>query len=207
MQKSNNQCILGEFDWPGEVRFTMDTYRRKELVQTEAILGRTSMLGRTGNWNSQLKRIIGSAWSVILPAYSIGDGQMRPVTKITVFGVRLGIAALAAYWLIIFIGTHLPGVSQIQPKVNDKLQHFSAFFLLGTLLCYVTTSERWLIRFATIGVVGMTYAALDEWTQSFIPGRYPDVRDFVADSLGLWSAITVYLLAKVVWQLYRSQSK
>ena len=125
---------------------------------------------------------------------------MRPVTKITVFGVRLGIAALAVYWTLIFVGTHLPGVSQIAPPVNDKIQHFGAFFLLGTLLCYVTTSQRWLVRFSMIGLVGMGYAALDEMTQQLIPGRYPDVRDFIADSIGLWSAIALYLAAKIVYE-------
>ena len=146
-----------------------------------------------------LRKIL-TAGSILLPAYSIGGGEMRPVTKITVFGVRLGILALAGYWMLIFVGTHLPGAAQFDPQVNDKIQHFGAFFLLGTLLCYVTTSSRWLVRFATIGLVGMTYAAVDEITQSWIPGRYPDVRDFVADSIGLWSAIACYIAAKLIWR-------
>ncbi|MCP4892166.1 MAG: VanZ family protein [Planctomycetaceae bacterium] len=123
---------------------------------------------------------------------------MRPVTKITIFGVRLGVVALAAYWLIIFTGTHLPGGSQLGPPGNDKTQHFTAYFLLGTMLCYVTTSPRYLPRFLIIGIAGMTYAAIDELTQSFIPGRYPDFSDFVADSIGLWSAIAIYASARLV---------
>ena len=31
----------------------------------------------------------------------------------------------------------------------------------------------------------MAYAAIDEITQNFIPGRYPDVLDFAADAAGL----------------------
>ncbi len=138
----------------------------------------------------------GNLRAMLLPAYSIGDVEMRPVTKITVFGVRLGIAALAAYWFLIFVGTHLPGVSHLQPPVSDKIQHFGAYFLLATLLCYVTTSKRGLIRFTTIGIVGMAYAAFDEWTQHLVPGRYPDVQDFVADSIGIWTAIACYVAAK-----------
>ena len=42
----------------------------------------------------------------------------------------------------------------------------------------------------------MVYAAIDEITQSFIPGRYPDVLDFAADAAGLWTAILVYVAAK-----------
>lgn len=162
------------------------------------------MLTRAENWlQVDLRRVLATLFSFLIPAYSIGGGEMRPVTKITVFGVRLGIAALAVYWLLLFVGTHLPGTTQLDPQVNDKVQHFSAFFLLGTLLCYVTTSERWLKRFITIGCVGMLYAGIDELTQRWIPGRYPDVLDFVADSLGLWSAIGCYIIAKLAWAAMR----
>ena len=123
---------------------------------------------------------------------------MRPVTKITLFGVRLGVVALAAYWLSIFTGTHLPGGTQLSTPGNDKIQHFTAYFLLGTMLCYVTTSPRYLPRFLIIGIAGMAYAAIDELTQSLIPDRHPDLNDFVADSIGLWSAIAIYATARLV---------
>lgn len=143
------------------------------------------------------------------PAYSMERADMRPVTKITIFGFRLAIVVLAAYWLCIFVGTHLPNMGEIVDlrfEVNDKVKHFSAFFLLGGLLCYVTNSPRWLKRFAIIGVVGMTYAAIDEITQNFIPGRYPDVFDFVADAAGLWTAIATYVAAKYVYLCFSKQS-
>ncbi|MEE2938212.1 MAG: VanZ family protein [Planctomycetota bacterium] len=123
---------------------------------------------------------------------------MRPVTKITIFGVRLGVVVLVAYWLMIFTGTHLPGGSQLGPPGNDKIQHFTAYFLLGAMLCYVTTSPRYLPRFLIIGISAMAYAAFDELTQTFIPGRYPDLSDFIADSTGLWAAIAIYATAKLV---------
>lgn len=132
--------------------------------------------------------------------------DMRPVTKITIFGFRLAIIVLAFYWICIFVGTHLPNIGEITDlrlNVNDKVKHFSAFFLLGGLLCYVTNSQRWLLRFSLIGLVGMVYAAIDEITQSFIPGRYPDVLDFAADSAGLWTAILVYVAAKGIHASFR----
>lgn len=122
---------------------------------------------------------------------------MRPVTKIKIFGFRMAVVVLAAYWLAIFVGTHLPAVLDISPSVNDKFKHFSAFFVLGGLLCYVTNSRQWIRRFLTIGLVGMAYAAIDELTQSLVPGRYSDPYDFLADSLGLWSAIGIYVTAKI----------
>ncbi len=73
---------------------------------------------------------------------------MRPVTKITIFGFRLAMVVLGLYWLAIFVGTHLPGALVVTPNVNDKVKHFSAFFVLGGLLCYVTNSPRWFRRFS-----------------------------------------------------------
>ena len=134
----------------------------------------------------------------LIPAYPIDASEMRPVTKISVFGVRLAIVVLAAYWLVIFIGTHLPATVEIAGHTNDKVKHFSAFFVLGGLLCYVTNSPHWFLRFTTIGLAGMAYAAIDEWTQNFVPGRVPDVMDFAADSAGLWCAIAIYLVGKCI---------
>jgi VanZ family protein len=127
---------------------------------------------------------------------------MQSVTKITVFGFRFGLVLLALYWLAIFVVTHLPGALALvsKPKVNDKFIHFAIFFILGTLMCYVTNSPRWVPRFVGIGLAGMAYAAVDEWTQQIVPGRVPDWADFIADSLGLWSAISIYVAAKWIYE-------
>ena len=137
-------------------------------------------------------------------AYTIGAPTMQPVTKISLLGVRLAVFVLAFYWLLMFTGTHLTATTlevadSIGPKLNDKVKHFGAFFLLGTLLCYVTNSKRWVKRFVSIGLVGTVYAGLDEYTQRFVAGRYPDVYDFLADSLGLWTAIASYVIAKMLF--------
>ena len=82
---------------------------------------------------------------------------------------------------------------------------FTAFFGLGLLLCYVTNSQRWALRFIAIGLAGMTYAGLDEFTQQFVPGRFADVNDFLADALGLWTAIALYVFAKWLYLLRTGQ--
>ncbi len=121
---------------------------------------------------------------------------MRPVTKISILGVRLAVLALIGYWILIFAGTHTPSFAQVSPDVNDKVKHFAAFFGLATLLCYVTTSDRYVRRFGGIAAVAMTYAAIDEWTQSFVPNRVADPSDFLADTAGIWSAILFYVSVK-----------
>lgn len=156
---------------------------------------------RTRSWQLPLDKL----FPILIPAYPIDSADMRPVTKISVFGVRLAFVVLALYWLAIFVGTHLPSSVNIGAHTNDKVKHFSAFFMLGGLLCYVTNSPNWFRRFAAIGVAGMAYAAIDEWTQRFIPNRVPDIADFAADSMGLWSAIAIYVLGKYIHQLWTTR--
>jgi VanZ family protein len=150
-----------------------------------------------------------AVFQLAVPAYPMERAEMRPVTRITIFGFRLAIVVLVAYWFCLFLGTHLPDMGQmvdLRLGVNDKVKHFSAFFLLGGLLCYVTNSPRWQKRFAIIGLVGMAYAAIDEITQNFIPGRYPDVLDFAADAAGLWTAIAIYVGAKYLYLIFSKGS-
>jgi VanZ family protein len=134
------------------------------------------------------------------PAYLNEKRTVRPVTKITIFGFRLGVVVLAAFWLAIFTGTHLPTAMDFSPQVNDKIKHFGAFFVLGTFLCYVTNSPHLLRRFGAIGLIGMAYAAIDEFTQGFVPGRYPDTMDFLADSAGIWTAVGIYVVGKICFE-------
>ncbi len=132
-----------------------------------------------------------------IPAYPIQSSAMRPVTKITIVGIRLGVVALAAYWIVIFFGTHIPASGHESPDlISDKVKHYGAFFGLGLMMCYVTTSTRLWRRFLAIAGAGMLYAAVDEVTQYFSPGRVPDFLDFLADSAGLLSAISIYLVAR-----------
>ncbi len=114
------------------------------------------------------------------------------------FGNRLVILFLAVYWPLVFVGTHLPvrGGGAGELPVNDKLIHAAIFFGLGFLLALAvgrgtavgSRSEAsagrkglfdggWVLLLA----IGVGYAAIDEWSQRFVVGRYPDVRDFVAD--------------------------
>ncbi|MFG0260869.1 MAG: VanZ family protein [Novipirellula sp. JB048] len=128
---------------------------------------------------------------------------MRPITKKTILGIRLAVLVLAGYWLLIFVLTHLPASSLRMPKVNDKLMHFLAYGGLGTLMCYVTTSDRVCKRFGSIAAIGLAYAAMDEYTQGFVAGRHADPWDFVADAAGLGSAILIYATVRGVYYRLR----
>lgn len=158
--------------------------------------GRSLGVDRWRRWNGSWIGSFSRSNSTTLSAYPSENAAVQPATKITIFGFRLAVVVLTAYWLALFLGTHLPAALDVSPHVNDKAKHFGAFFMLGSILCYVTNSPRWFRRFGTIGLVGMIYAAVDEATQHFVPGRYPDAWDFVADSIGLWTAIGIYVICK-----------
>lgn len=120
---------------------------------------------------------------------------MRSITKLTLLGFRLAVVLLAAYWVMIAVGTHLPVTLDYSPKWNDKWKHFLAYAGLTFLLCYVTNSRRLVRRFATIAAVVLVYAAIDELTQAFIPKRVPDRYDFLADACGMTTVLIPYALA------------
>ena len=77
----------------------------------------------------------------------------------------------------------------------DKLIHFSGFFVLGGL----SIISGWNISAPKIGFLLVSYAALTEILQHFIPGRTFSVLDWVADSVGVLVAVllSLYVLERI----------
>lgn len=65
----------------------------------------------------------------------------------------------------------------------DKVAHFGAYAVLGALLAHGALA--WGLRLGWPLVLGLAYAASDEFHQSFVPGRHSDVADWLADALGV----------------------
>ncbi len=104
------------------------------------------------------------------------------------------IAALALYWLVLFIGTHLPEqkVSGVAMS-HDKLVHTVAYAVLTTLLCIAwrrTGGRPGLWGRLGIAAVVLAYGAMDELTQPFF-GRSCDLYDWLADGVGVMLALVV----------------
>ncbi len=96
---------------------------------------------------------------------------MRPITKITIFGLRLATCVLAIYWIALFTGTHIPVLPKMARSMSDKLMHFSAFFGLAFLLCWVWPADKGVVRkFLLIALIVLSYAAFDEITQGSYAG-------------------------------------
>jgi len=108
---------------------------------------------------------------------------------------------LGLYWLLIFILTSIPGKSI--PKVLggvDKIKHFGAYFVLAFLLSFALKMQN---RYPIVSkysvlftfMITLFYGLIDEVHQIFIPGRYFDWMDLLADVIG--SLIGIFL-AKII---------
>jgi VanZ family protein len=100
--------------------------------------------------------------------------------------------ALAA---AIFVASSFESLPSTPGDLSDSTLHGIAFGTLGGLLLRALAGCRWagvtpVTALAAAGLA-MAYGALDEWHQSFVPGRTPEARDLVADSAGAWIAVVL----------------
>jgi len=103
---------------------------------------------------------------------------------------RLRVLLLILYVLLIFFLSSRPYLQAPGPDfaLKDKVAHAVEYIVLGVLLY---TGVGWLIKrprftlFWILFAIGATLAAVDEVWQSFIPGRFTDVHDWMADTVGV----------------------
>jgi VanZ family protein len=108
------------------------------------------------------------------------------------------LAGLLVYWLALFVGTHLPGNPNFRPTESlphiDKVVHAAAFAGLAVLV--LLGLSGWIRPSAALGLGVLValgiYAGLDEFTQGFVRFRQPDVRDWVADMIGVLVGMAVF---------------
>ncbi len=112
--------------------------------------------------------------------------------------VRIASLCLLMYWAVIFTATHLPSSSLPKLHWSDKAYHAIAYAGLAFLLSWaIPASKGKLLRHVVlVFAIGTIYAGLDELTQTLIPSRSCDFRDFLADAVGLAIGIAVYLILR-----------
>ena len=73
------------------------------------------------------------------------------------------------------------------PDNTDLLFHFVEYSILGFLLFRSITSDELLTFHPFYGslLIGISFAILDEFHQSFVPGRHMSSIDMLFDSLGI----------------------
>jgi VanZ family protein len=85
---------------------------------------------------------------------------------------------------VVLTATSIPDLSMPGPAGSDKVGHFLMYCMLGFLAHRAAAPRRDARRFVAVTLALTAFAAVDEWHQTFIPGRAADVADFVADAVG-----------------------
>lgn len=106
---------------------------------------------------------------------------------------------LTVVWAgVIFCFSTITG-SNVPSVLPDFIPHFIEYFIFATLL----TASIWTTKKQMpAGLIGLwaicltsIYAASDEFHQSFVPGRSPDVKDW---AVNVMAAITVAVIVYLV---------
>ncbi len=69
--------------------------------------------------------------------------------------------------------------------LNDKVVHLGLYGVLGATLAWGLRRGASSLRPLPLILLGVAYGVLDEWHQSFVPGRDPSTGDVLADAAGL----------------------
>lgn len=69
--------------------------------------------------------------------------------------------------------------------LSDKLAHGLAYAVLGATLAWGWRSSGRRVDHPWLLAVGLLYGLGDEWHQMYVPGRFPDPADWLADAAGL----------------------
>jgi len=107
----------------------------------------------------------------------------------------------ALIWaILIFIASSVPRVPELKIgiKHTDKIIHFVEFGIFGVLLLLFFSRDGKLTKgnVAISFLAGVIWAVLDEYHQSFVPGRDPSIFDLTADVIGIFFFQFVFLLKK-----------
>ena len=134
--------------------------------------------------------------------------------RATINGLRIAIVALFSYWVLLFIGTHIPSNKLLASMhQSDKVLHLCAFAGLAFLMAWaIPTNMRKLYRNTLLAAfVTVVYAGLDELLQ--IPvGRTADWKDFYADCFGIGIGLLIYtfvraLILRAQWNLFQDPAQ
>lgn len=114
--------------------------------------------------------------------------------RVGVMSVRFPLLKREVVWPVLFaamviLASHRPTLAGPSVTNIDKITHFAVYGLLATLVCRIGRS--W--KAAIWGVFAVSaFGASDELHQSFVPGRSPELADWIADTLGAGVAVLLY---------------
>jgi VanZ family protein len=114
------------------------------------------------------------------------------------FQNRRRLLPVILYVVLIFAVSSIPSLKAPGPESipKDKIAHTIEYFVLGVLLFkgigWSVTPSR-VATFAFLFTIGVSMAAVDEFYQSFVPGRMMSILDWCADAFGLAIGVGVFV--------------
>ena len=112
----------------------------------------------------------------------------------------------AAIWVaVLFFLSEIDGTSGLSWGFGwDKVLHFLLYLILGATLAWGWDRTRRRVPHWAVVSVGVVYGLVDEWHQSFVPGRSPSLGDALADLAGTVAGFA--LVAGLLWWHRESRS-
>lgn len=93
----------------------------------------------------------------------------------------------------------LPHPPHIAMQLISVAGHFTVYLVLAALSWWALGAFR--LEARTRGVIvflaALAYGVTDEWHQSFVPGRTPDIRDLMVDAVG--AAVGIFIAMGIAW--------
>lgn len=135
---------------------------------------------------------------------------MRKIVSAIKVGIVLGVMACIFYLssqpatvsrelsgkVVIQLKGYIESATWLAPSLKEvylahpttwtrKVAHFVIYLVLG-LVTYLALPRAWSVRkrLVTVIMLCFLYAITDEWHQSFVPGRGPQIRDVFIDTVG-----------------------
>lgn len=87
----------------------------------------------------------------------------------------------------------VPDVPGLASSITSVAGHFGVYFVLAILLWWglgtfdIPANQRLAIAFG----IAVLYGVSDEWHQSFVPGRQPDILDVITDAIGAATGLAI----------------
>ncbi len=108
----------------------------------------------------------------------------------------------------IFVASSMTAVPDMPAGLNNYTGHAIGYGLLGALAFRAFAGAAWRGLTPAAGLravlLSSVYGVTDEFHQSFVPNRTPDVHDWIADTAGaLIGVLLVVSLARIVAQRAR----
>ena len=99
-------------------------------------------------------------------------------------------------------------IERLHPIIR-KLAHFSIYCLVGFSVmgfwCTFDIKNKYKLLWSIL--IGVLYAAGDEFHQSFVPGRGPSIRDVCIDSAGVLTGIFIMIFLILLFEAFNNWIK